>query len=170
MLESAAGAEPVGRVCMASGGGWTRALGNVSELRWIRAVPVSWLENTCDSVVIFWSFIASFFSPHSASQDKLKGEQEKVWEQQSSGLLEKEFDGGNNRFDQVKFMKWWYEMEKSGFNIGRDQDFFLHVHFGWTEIFVRACANWGTAPWSGKRSQDVVLRGLEQCSEPAEGK
>lgn len=32
------------------------------------------------------------------------------------------------------------------------------VHFGWTKITVRACTSWGSAPQSGKGSQDVVLK------------
>lgn len=32
-----------------------------------------------------------------------------------------------NHFDHVNFMKLWYEMEKSIFNIGRDLDFFVHI-------------------------------------------
>lgn len=120
---------------------------------------LSWLENTCDSLVIFWSFLASFFIPHSVSKDNLK--RERVWKQQSSGLLEKEFDSGSNHFDHIKFMKWWYEMGKSRFNIGRDLDFFLHVPGSRESLWV----NWNHCESKHKlRYRSLAREDVSECN------
>lgn len=132
----------------------------------ISAVPVSWLENTCDSLVIFWSFIASFFILYAASQEKLKREQEVVWKQQSPGLLEKEFDSGSNHFDHVRFTKWWCEMENQDLTLVGIWTFFLHVPGSRGSLWV----NWNHCESMHKLRCSSSIRGeVSGCSAQRSG-